>query len=60
MATTTTRKHDTAQGANGLLGRLQALLYEYESLGQFERAKPHILWLMEIAVENAEAVSRRA
>ena len=55
-----TRKQDTAHGADDLLGRLQALLYEYEALGQFERAKPHILWLMEIAVESAEAVSRRA
>jgi hypothetical protein len=32
-----------------LLKRLQALLYEYETLGDFERARPHILWLMEIA-----------
>jgi hypothetical protein len=55
MATSSTRKQDTAHGADGLLGRLQALLYEYEALGQFDRAKPHILWLMEIAVEHRAA-----
>jgi len=38
-----------------LLNRLQELLYEYEALGEFERARPHILWLMEIAGKEAAA-----
>jgi len=45
----------------GLLSRLQLLLYEYEALGELQRAKPHILWLMEIAAkEQATRPSRRA
>jgi len=36
----------------GLLSRLQLLLYEYESIGELQRAKPHILWLMEIAQKS--------
>ena len=44
---------------SGLLQRLQALLYEYHELGCFEEARPHILWLMEIAEERAQAVAQR-
>jgi hypothetical protein len=53
-----------------LLRRLQGLLYEYHGMGRFEEARPHILWLMEIAEaahrtappvsQMAEALSRRA
>jgi hypothetical protein len=32
-----------------LMRRLQGLLYEYHDMGCFEEARPHILWLMEIA-----------
>jgi hypothetical protein len=45
----------------GLLSRLQMLLYEYDALGELPRAKPHILWLMEIAAkERAAKLTRRA
>ncbi len=47
MASTSRRAAKRA--GDDLLNRLQALLYEYEALGEFERARPHILWLMEIA-----------
>jgi hypothetical protein len=40
---------DSKRSGDGLLRRLQELLYEYEALGELERARPHILWLMEIA-----------
>jgi len=39
----------TAMDDGDLLQRLQDLLYEYHDLGRFEEARPHILWLMEIA-----------
>jgi hypothetical protein len=39
----------TTRGGDDLLNRLQALLYDYEALGELERARPHILWLMELA-----------
>jgi hypothetical protein len=42
-----------------LLPRLQALLYEYHELGCFEEARPHILWLMEIA-EKTQGVEQRS
>ncbi|MBL6852032.1 MAG: hypothetical protein ISS15_10695 [Alphaproteobacteria bacterium] len=42
-------KRDVGQNGDDLLRRLQALLYEYETRGEFERARPHILWLMELA-----------
>ncbi|MEJ1967360.1 MAG: hypothetical protein WDN03_01795 [Rhizomicrobium sp.] len=47
-----TRKRD---GKGELLNRLQALLYEYHALGRFAEAKPHILWLMEIAQAERES-----
>jgi hypothetical protein len=37
------------KSAGDLLRRLQSMLYEYHELGRFDEAKPHILWLMEIA-----------
>ena len=43
-----TRKTEKAP-ADDLMGRLQGMLYEYHALGCFEEARPHILWLMEIA-----------
>jgi hypothetical protein len=45
------QKRETARKPRGgdLLRRLQNLLYEYHGLGRFEEARPHILWLMEIA-----------
>ena len=45
-------KRRAKQAGEDLLNRLQALLYEYEMLGEFERARPHILWLMELAQKN--------
>jgi len=46
---------------DGLLKRLQQLLYEYEAMGELERAKPHVLWLMEIAEQTkAVQLNRRA
>ncbi|HEY4942882.1 MAG TPA: hypothetical protein VII56_15745 [Rhizomicrobium sp.] len=36
-----------------LLRRLQGMLYEYHDMGRFEEARPHILWLMEIAESEA-------
>lgn len=44
-----TPRRDAKRTGDDLLNRLQALLYEYETLGEFERARPHILWLLEIA-----------
>jgi hypothetical protein len=32
-----------------MLRRLQGMLYEFHDMGRFEEARPHILWLMEIA-----------
>lgn len=32
-----------------MLRRLQGMLYEFHEMGCFEEARPHILWLMEIA-----------
>jgi hypothetical protein len=50
----------TGQGQNELLPRLQELLYEYHQLGRFEEARPHILWLMEIAEKNRDLEQRSA
>ena len=36
-----------------LMRRLQGMLYEYHALGSFDEARPHILWLMEIAEAQA-------
>ncbi|MEJ0043949.1 MAG: hypothetical protein WDM81_17815 [Rhizomicrobium sp.] len=47
---------ETAARGGDLLQRLQDMLYEYHALGRFEDARPHILWLMEIA-EKEEALS---
>jgi hypothetical protein len=47
----------SGRGRNELLLRLQDLLYEYHALGRFEEARPHILWLMEIAQAEQQAVS---
>ncbi len=35
--------------ADDLMRRLQGMLYEFHECGSFEEARPHILWLMEIA-----------
>ena len=45
-------RRDAAQTCDSLLKRLQQLLYEYEAMGELERARPHILWLMEIAEQT--------
>ncbi len=45
----------TAARGGDLLQRLQDLLYEYHQLGRFEEARPHILWLMEIAEKEPAA-----
>jgi hypothetical protein len=43
-----------------LLKRLQSMLYDYHDLGRFEQARPHLLWLMEIAAaETAQPVLNR-
>jgi len=49
----------TALRGADLLQRLQDMLYEYHALGRFEEARPHILWLMEIA-EKSETERRTA
>ncbi len=43
------RVPEAALRRGDLLQRLQDMLYEYHDLGCFEEARPHILWLMEIA-----------
>jgi hypothetical protein len=45
------RMRETAKDRpNGdMLRRLQGMLYEFHDMGCFEEARPHILWLMEIA-----------
>ncbi|MEJ0027354.1 MAG: hypothetical protein WDN01_15120 [Rhizomicrobium sp.] len=49
----------TALRGDDLLQRLQDMLYEYHALGRFDEARPHILWLMEIAEkEEAAALGR--
>jgi len=45
-------KRGAKRTGDDLLNRLQALLYEYETLGEFAHARPHILWLMEIAQKS--------
>ena len=45
--------------SDDLLRRLQNLLYEFHALGRFDEAKPHLLWLMEIA-ESEQTVNQRA
>ena len=35
--------------ADDLMRQLQDMLYRYHALGRFDEARPHILWLMEIA-----------
>lgn len=44
-----TRETASRIPGSDLLRRLQGLLYEYHDMGCFEEARPHILWLMEIA-----------
>ncbi len=53
------RKTARPQG-DDLLRRLQKLLYEYHQLGRFEEAKPHILWLMEIAESEGRGLAAEA
>jgi len=48
------------QDRNDLLLRLQSLLYEYHELGHFAEARPHILWLMEIAEKPARRPEQRS
>ena len=52
--------HKTDQDRNDLLPRLQELLYEYHALGCFDEARPHILWLMEIAQKTRDQEQRSA
>ncbi len=71
MVAKQTRETARKMPGGDLLRRLQGLLYEYHDMGCFEEARPHVLWLMEIA-EAAQrptppvsqmagkAVSRRA
>ncbi len=52
------RVQEAASRGGDLLQRLQGMLYEYHALGCFDEARPHILWLMEIAQKrSAEQVS---
>ena len=53
------RRDGETKGAE-LLPRLQGLLYEFHNLGRFEEARPHILWLMEIAEAEQRGVSAPA
>ena len=58
---TSRSRQDAVPTCDGLLKRLQQLLYEYEAMGELERAKPHVLWLMEIAEQTkAVQLNRRA
>ena len=50
------RRTNEPGAGDDLLRRLQKMLYEFHALGRYEEARPHILWLMEIA----EAESRSA
>lgn len=43
-----------------LLQRLQGLLYEFHDRGCFDEARPHILWLMEIAETAAPRAPLRS
>ena len=49
MVAKQTRETASKMPGGDLLRRLQGLLYEYHDMGCFEEARPHILWLMEIA-----------
>ena len=53
MAPRRTKAELKKSPGDDLLRRLQRLLYEYHALGRFEEARPHILWLMEIAESEA-------
>ncbi|MEI9887295.1 MAG: hypothetical protein WDN08_12475 [Rhizomicrobium sp.] len=46
-------KRATKAPAGDLVGRLQGMLYEFHEFGRFDEARPHILWLMEIAEKEA-------
>ncbi|HEY4940129.1 MAG TPA: hypothetical protein VII56_01770 [Rhizomicrobium sp.] len=48
------RERGTKSKKPRLLIRLQRLLYEFDELGYFKRAKPLLLLLMEIAKEAEE------
>ena len=54
------RVHQSAARGPDLLQRLQNMLYEYHAMGRFEEARPHILWLMEIAQKEQAALKRSA
>ena len=59
MAAKRGSRKTTKAPASDLMRRLQGMLYEYHALGHFEDARPHILWLMEIAeAESHKAVER--
>lgn len=47
-----------ATPADDLMRRLQVMLYEFHAFGRFEEARPHVLWLMEIAEKSAAGPSR--
>ena len=47
------RLSKSAARGGDLMQRLQDMLYEYHDLGRFEEARPHILWLMEIAEKDS-------
>lgn len=58
MAAKPTKRKSAKEPAGDLMRQLQAMLYEYHALGRFDEARPHILWLMEIA--EAEDRGRQA
>ncbi|MBS0473130.1 MAG: hypothetical protein JSR60_18820 [Proteobacteria bacterium] len=37
---------------DALLKQLQDLIYDFHALGRFDDARPHLLWLMEIAEQE--------
>lgn len=39
--------------ADLLLKQIQNLIYDFHALGRFDEARPHLLWLMEIAEQEA-------
>ena len=59
MVAKQTRETASKIPGGDLMRRLQGLLYEYHDMGCFEEARPHILWLMEIA-EKTHGLERRS
>ena len=44
------KKRSAKRPRKDLVKRIQALLYDFEEIGKLRQARPHIIWLMEIAI----------